>query len=190
MTCSCATWQETVSAENWDDVNVKLDEQYHTMNSSIIQWIAVLYNEYVGDKNLLPCPEQETEQLYQKITDINQKAGKEQDEGAGRGQGREVVKGIGEKDNDVDNKQTKWSRGDRSSLWTDAKICWGITVLQPYSYFHSSVWCFRVHNKKLLDNRKLSMQYVLGRGEDCLINEVQRVNFFFSPTFVIPVCLY
>lgn len=31
-------------------------------------------------------------------------------------------------------------------------------------------------NKKLLDNRKLSMQYVLGRGEGCLINEVQRLN--------------
>jgi hypothetical protein len=57
--------QETVSAENWDDVNVKLD-------------VAVSYNEYgEGDENLLQCAEQETEQLYQKITDINQEAGKE-----------------------------------------------------------------------------------------------------------------
>jgi hypothetical protein len=54
-----------LSAEHLDDVNVKLD-------------VAVSYNEYVeGDKNLLPCAEQETEQLYQKITDINQEAGKE-----------------------------------------------------------------------------------------------------------------
>jgi hypothetical protein len=65
VTSSCATWQKTVRAENWDDVNVTLD-------------VAVSYNEYVeGDKNLLPCAEKETEQLYQKITDINQEAGKE-----------------------------------------------------------------------------------------------------------------
>ena len=65
MTHSCATWQETVSAENRDDANVKLD-------------VAVSHNGYgEGDDNLLPCAEQENEQLYQKITDINQEAGKE-----------------------------------------------------------------------------------------------------------------
>ena len=65
MTRSYATWQEVINVENWDGANIKLD-------------VTVTNNEYAeGDENLLPCAEQETEQMYQKITDINQEAGKE-----------------------------------------------------------------------------------------------------------------
>jgi len=39
-------WQEVISAENWDDVNVKLD-------------VAVPSNEYAeGEENLLPSAQQ------------------------------------------------------------------------------------------------------------------------------------
>jgi hypothetical protein len=64
VTCNYATWQKVISVENWDDVNMELD-------------VAVPNNEHASDENLLRCTEQETEQLYQKITDINQEAGKE-----------------------------------------------------------------------------------------------------------------
>jgi len=65
VTCSCSTWQEVVSAENWDEVNVKLD-------------IAVSSNGYAeGDESLLPCAQQQTEQLYQEVADKNQEGGKE-----------------------------------------------------------------------------------------------------------------
>ena len=39
--------------------------------------VAVSFNEYAGAENLLPCAEQETERLYQEVTDINQEVEKE-----------------------------------------------------------------------------------------------------------------
>ena len=71
----------------------------------------------------------------------------------------------GEEDNDDDNNnQTKWSRGDRSSLWTDISICWGITVLAVIQLFPQQCLKFQSPQQKTSWQQKTKHAICFGKG--------------------------